>query len=450
MWSRACSIPLATLACAGCVSDPVTGESRFSLVEWTVEDEIAMGREAAPLVEAQYDGALLDAEARAYLEKLVLEMAELSPRRRDFDFRFELLNSSIPNAFALPGGHVYVTRGLLQELESEAQLISVLGHELGHVEHRHAMLQQSRGVLAGLPSRTIDRVGGIVTVAGIGDRVVGLASGITALPPALYVLSYGRDQELEADRRGAWFAHAMGYDPREATKTFELFQRLEEEAGDMGPLSIFRSHPTNDARIEDMEELIADEYPDVAQRSDFRTGGAAFGAIVERLRAGRPAYARYEAGLSVLEGAQDEEDLARAEALFREALDQRPDEPLFHIAVGEVCLSIGHLDGAATHFDAARLLYAAHPEVRGHWKPSFYLAVLALTVEEHELAVQLAEEAIAVLPTHGVLHFVHGLALEAARERRAAAGAYARVIELEPRGSDLAALARERLRELER
>src|SRR4029453_12798217 len=123
-------------------------EKRFAMVQWSVKEEQALGDQAAPNFEQQFDGALADAAGKESLGSVIKEMAGHSVRKDDFAYQFEILNSSEPNAFALPGGYVYITRGLLEHLESEGEFVGILGHELGHVEHQHSMLQQNKAILA--------------------------------------------------------------------------------------------------------------------------------------------------------------------------------------------------------------------------------------------------------------------------------------------------------------
>lgn len=437
------------LLLASCVSDPVTGKSRLGLVQWSVEEELELGRQMAPSIEAQYDAALLDTEAQDYLRRVVLEMTELSVRKDDFDFTFTILNSSIPNAFALPGGYVYVTRGLLQELESEGQFVSVMGHELGHVEHQHAMASQSRGLLLGLPGRTIATAGGLV----LGDSaLVNTVAGLAGFAPALVDMKFDRGQEIEADARGVYFADGMGYDPREGVKTFELFERMEEQAGagGLGSLTIFSTHPSNPQRIERMRDLIAEEYPDVATReaSSFRTGDR-FTDIVARLRERAPAYALYDEGQRLLYGDDvDEEAMERALGKMEEASELLPDEPVFHVGLGELQLVREELEDSILHLVEAMRLYEVHPRLRAHWKPPFYLGLFSLEAGEPEAAVVLLRKSVESLPTHAVLHLYLGMAYEEVGDTVRAIEAYRFVVDMAPRGSKAYDLARARLKEL--
>ncbi len=445
------ALALGLLALAGCVSDRVTGERKLAFVQWSVEEEVAMGRGTAPVVESQFDGPLVDAEAHAYLSALVLEMAQESVRKDDFEFSFQILDSSIPNAFALPGGHVYITRGLLQELDSEGQFVSVLGHELGHVEHQHAMFAQSRGFLARLPSNTLGRLNRAVLGSSLPGRAVGLAVGITELGPALFTLKYDRDQEIESDRRGAYFADAMGYDPIEAVRLFEVFQRLEAEGGASSPLTLFSTHPANDDRIAKLERLIDEEYAAsrTAAPASFRTGGEEFARIVTRLRERAPTYAKHAAALAVLARSDGGvEDIADALTLVAEAIAEVPGEPLFHTTLGELEM-LTETGYPIERFRAAVRLYDEFPGHPGHWKPRLYLGILELEAENVREATQQLETAVICLPQHALSHFFLGVAYEADGRSNEAVASYRRVLDLAPSGSEFHREAKARLRGLE-
>lgn len=407
-----------------------------------------MGKEMAPLVEAQFDSVLIDPEARAYLASLVAEMGTHSVRKDELAFTFEILDSSIPNAFALPGGYVYITRGLLVNLESEGQFISVLGHELGHVEHQHSMIAQSRKSIAGFPGRTIAGIGSNIPIVG---GVTSVAGGLVSLGPALVVLSYDRGQEIEADDRGIYFSDAMGYDPRDGIKTFELFKRMEEQAGGGGQLSFLSTHPQNDDRITNMEEVIAEEYPKVAtaQPASFRTGGANFQDIVGGLRANAAAYAARDEAYQILAKEGDGAGaVGRAEKKLLEAHEAIPDEPLFLLGLGELAMVREDYEAAVGYLSRSAQIYEDYSPNKGHWKPFFYMGLLSLGAEEPELAVAFLKGAEARCEPVPEVHFLSGAAEEALGNTAEAKKHYERVLELAPKGAEVSKEARARLKAL--
>jgi len=446
------SAPLLAAALASaCVTDPVTGEKRFAVVQWSVKEEQALGDQAAPNFEQQFDGALADAAAQEYLGAVVKEMAGHSVRKDDFAYQFEILNSSEPNAFALPGGYVYITRGLLVNLESEGEFVAILGHELGHVEHKHSMLQQNKTLFAGV----------VVSAIGVGAELLKLdpdqAKSVSALAgqgAPLLLLHYSRAQESEADQRGVFFANAMGYDPREMKKTFEYFQRLEQQAGASTP-SFLRSHPTNAQRLQDIDSEIAKTAPEVlAKKSDqFRAPSGPndrFVRIVKSLQAKAPAHQKNDQAQRLLvQSPADAKAFAQAAALADEACKLAPDEALFAMTAGEVAYAQGAGDKGRARFEKAIALQAKAGVARGHWKPFFYLGALDVDAKKGASAAASLSKATALFPDNPVAHYYLGRARELEGKKEDATKEYRLVTELAPQESVLAQKSQERLAALQ-
>jgi len=439
---------LAVALVLSCSTDQVSGKRRFSYVHWTAKQEREMGAEFSPNIESEFEAIYPDAGANAYLGELVSRMVDQSPRREDFDFHFKILNSSVPNALALPGGYVYITRGLLSELESEGQFISVMGHELGHVEHRHAMLNQSRGPLD-LTAGAMHSVGRALP---IGGRVVGLAANIVAAPSVVLGLKFSRAQELEADERGVYFAAEMGYDPRDAVRTFELFEVLEQESGEgSSRFAIFRTHPVNSERIKRIEATVARDYPEWSERArpaavETDAGGGPFLEIVRGLRAHSDAYELYDQASRRMTKEKPNLDAAWSE--LEEALALVPDEPLFWILQGELAIVSENAKAATRSFNEAVKLYRRSTPGDGHWKPHFYLGALALNAQQPQLAASHLEVAVERYPMYPAAHLLLGDARAARGDRKLAIEAYRAVLELTPKGAELNREARARLSEL--
>ncbi|GIV61041.1 MAG: peptidase M48 [Rhodothermaceae bacterium] len=232
---------------AGCVAtrdvNPITGNKR--LYGYTWEEEIQIGREADPQIVAQfglYEDEALAEYVRRVGEKVLahshLRHQNAEPRFRNLAFTFRVLDSPVVNAFALPGGYVYVTRGLLAHLENEAQLAVVLGHEIGHVAGRHASKRVASQSLLQL---------GLITGAVVGQGIFGgntaeqvLNLGSTGLQ--LLFLSYGRDDERESDDVGVEYAAKAGYKVGEAAAFFRTLERLSAQSNQRLP-SFLSTHP---------------------------------------------------------------------------------------------------------------------------------------------------------------------------------------------------------------
>lgn len=243
-------LPLCILLGSGllpsCATNPVSGGRDFVLM--SEREEISLGAKYHQQIIQEmpvYDNPQL----AAYVDKVGQRVAAAS-HRPELKYTFTVLDSQTVNAFALPGGYIYITRGILAYLNSEAELAAVLGHEVGHVTARHSVRQQSAA-----------------TATGLAGAILGAATGIQASQDLFGVLGkamlsgYGREHELESDRLGAQYLARTGYDPQAmlevigVLKNQELFER--QRAGEEGRQphtyhGVFASHPDNDRRLQEV------------------------------------------------------------------------------------------------------------------------------------------------------------------------------------------------------
>lgn len=230
----------------GCSSNPVSG--RPDLVLMTEEQEIALGRKYHQQLLKQYT-VYPDPELQAYVSAIVEELAR-SSHRDQLLFHVTVLDSPEVNAFALPGGYLYITRGIMAYMNSEAELAGVLGHEIGHVTARHGVRQHTASTLTGMLSRVI--------TASVGTYGV---SDLTNIAGTALLKGYGREHELEADRLGAEYLARSGYDPEKMIdvvailKSQEAFDKQlakEENRPARAYHGLFSSHPKNDQRLQEV------------------------------------------------------------------------------------------------------------------------------------------------------------------------------------------------------
>lgn len=206
-------LPLAVLA--ACATNPATGRRELMLV--SEGQEAALGQQAAAEVPGSY-GIYDDRALQEYVRGLGQRIARIS-ERPSLEWTFEVVDDAAVNAFAIPGGHVYVTRGLLAQLESEAELAMVMGHEVGHVTARHTAAQLSKQQLA-----TLGLGVGMIAVPSL-QRFGGL--GESAL--GLLFLKFGRDDEREADDLGLRYSGRLGYDPTHAAQAMQMLDRVAQQ-----------------------------------------------------------------------------------------------------------------------------------------------------------------------------------------------------------------------------
>jgi predicted Zn-dependent protease len=240
---RALALWLAgALALGGCAVNPVSGRPEISLM--SAERENAIGRQGAQEVEASI-GLVRDPALTAYVEALGQRLAQQSPRR-DVTYRFHVADMQEPNAFALPGGYIYVSRGLLTLANSEAELAGVIGHEIGHVAARHASQRETRSVGVGLLSVLGAVAAGVVAGAPAAQAV----SQLGQIAGAGLIASYGRDQERQADEVGQQLAAGSGFDPGAISGFFDTLGRHTKlEQGERLP-TFFDSHPMTSERAQ--------------------------------------------------------------------------------------------------------------------------------------------------------------------------------------------------------
>lgn len=263
----------------GCATNPVTGGQ--DLVLMSEKDEINLGKQVRQQVLQQYH-VYNDVELQNYVQYIGNKLAEKS-HRDELDYTFTLLDSEEVNAFALPGGHIFITRGLMAYLNSEAQLAAVLGHEIGHVTARHAVRQHSASQLTGLGAAL-----GAIFVPGMNQYA---SQQLVGMLGTAMLRGYGREHELEADRLGAEYLARSGYDPDamldviRVLKNQESFEyRLARAEGREPNVyhGLFSSHPDNDTRLKEVvasAEQFKTEETTFVGSTDFlqRIDGLSFG-----------------------------------------------------------------------------------------------------------------------------------------------------------------------------
>lgn len=246
LFRRIAAVLVGALGLTHCAQNPVTGDKDFVLI--SEQQEIRMGAQAHQDVLKEY-AALDDPALQAYVNGIGQHLAKQS-HRPTLEWHFTVVDSPDVNAFALPGGYIYVTRGIMAYLNSEAQLAGVIGHEIGHVTARHGVRQQSASTAAGLGA-----VLGSILVPGM-DNQAG-ASLLQSLAQA-WTAGYGREHELESDRLGAQYLAKSGYNPQAmievigVLKNQELFAAAQARRDGRKPVTYhgtFASHPSNDVRL---------------------------------------------------------------------------------------------------------------------------------------------------------------------------------------------------------
>ena len=236
------------------VFNPITEEKQH-VAGITPEQEVALGLQAAPEMAQQFGGEDPDPQLQARVDKVGERLVTRSAAgQTPYRYDFHVLNDpETINAFALPGGQVFITEGLLKRLETDGQLAGVLGHEIGHVAARHgaehiAQQQLTQGRTGAAVLATYDP----------SDPSSRNSAAVAAMIGQLVTMRFGRQDELESDRLGVRFSSEAAYDPRSMIK---LMQILEESSQGNRPPEFFSTHPNPENRIQRIQEAIQERFP---------------------------------------------------------------------------------------------------------------------------------------------------------------------------------------------
>jgi predicted Zn-dependent protease len=264
-WIRR-SLLWSSICLAACAINPVTGERELMLMSESQEISIGKGSEAQI---AASMGLYDDDELEAYVERIGLEMARKSERPH-LPWQFRVVDDPLVNAFAVPGGFIYVTRGILAHMNSEAELASVLGHEVGHVTARHSASQYSKQMGAQL----------LIIPTMILVPELQQAGQLIGAGMQLLFLKYGRDDERQSDALGLRYMTQAGYAADQMVNMFQTLSRTSKTSGGVGPPDWLSTHPDPVNRAELIRAQIAQLPPGAAEG---RVGGREFYAVLDGL-----------------------------------------------------------------------------------------------------------------------------------------------------------------------
>ena len=317
-----------------CGTNPVTKKKEFQFV--SQDKEIAIGKENySPARQSQGGDYIIDPELTAYVQGIGNRLAKVSDRP-ELPYEFVVLNDSTPNAWAMPGGKIAFNRGLLYELNSEAELAAVMGHEIVHAAARHGAKSMERGMF----------LQGAMIAVGIGTQntdYANLAVGASQLGAQLISSKYGRDAESESDYYGMKYMKAAGYDPAAAVTLQETFVRLSAGRESNFITGLFASHPPSPERVAANKVTLAK----MGAGGDM--GVEAYAKNVGKLKSTQPAYKAYDDAIAALK----KNDPATATTLAQKAIAGEPREPRFQELLGDIALSQKKNTEALTYYDKA-------------------------------------------------------------------------------------------------
>jgi len=325
-------------ALAGCSVNPVTGERQLSIIP--ENQEWSMGAEQyKPTQQTQGGLFYLDPELTVYIREVGMKLAAVSDRP-DLPYDFVVLNSSVPNAWALPGGKIAINRGLLTAFSDEAQLASVLGHEIVHAAARHSVQRMQQAQIIGLGV-------GALGLALTDNEWAGMVMGGAAVGAQLALAQHSQDDELESDYYGIRYMKAAGYDPQAAVELQQIFLEMSQGRSAGFIDGLFATHPPSAKRVSENRKLV----------SEVGSGGYRGEDVYQKktalLRKLQPAYDAHDKAVELA----GKKEYAAAIDKVNQAIKLAPREAMFYNLRGRLHQQRKNLDKAAKDFDKAVELY---------------------------------------------------------------------------------------------
>jgi len=399
---------LAVLALlTGCVTNPITGKQQFSIVGKS--DLVSLAKEAVPQQFASDYGVANDAQANAYVSQVGRKLlATLKPSDTvypDMPFSFQVVNAVYINAYAFPDGTIAITRGMLAELENEAQLAAVLGHEIAHVNCGHTASAMSKSTVYGaLVSGTR---GYLASTGSSWAELVGTAG---QLGSAVVLASYSREQERQADQGGMLYMVRAGYDPKGMIDLMNLLVRISG-SNPSALEQMFSSHPMSAERLQAAQARAQGEYAGQNAGVDNR---AAFLAATANIRKNKEAFKQFEKAEAQL----GQKQFAAAKTSAEQGLRIAPNDYVGLMLVAEANRQGGNVSAAQ---QAAALAARLNPSAA---RAQGVLAQCALQRKDYTGALQHLNAFERQVPGDARTSFYKGLAYEGQGQKRQAAQAY--------------------------
>ena len=318
---------------SGCETNPVTGKSEISLVSESWELKTG-AQNYLPARQSQGGDYVADPQVQAYVQEVGNKLAAVSDR--DLPYEFAVINNSVPNAWAMPGGKIAINRGLLTELGSEAELAAVLGHEIVHAAAKHSAQAVQRGVM--LQAAVLAT--GIATKDSDYGQVAAIGAGAGA---ALINSKYGRDDERESDVYGMNYMSRAGYNPQGAVELQQTFVALKDGKAANFLEGLFASHPPSQERVATNRQHAA------TLPSGGIEGRQRYEQMMARLIESKPAYEAYDEARQAVA----DNRLKAARRLVQQAIDSEPREGHFYALLGDIEADEDDLNAADRAYDQA-------------------------------------------------------------------------------------------------
>ncbi|MDI6794018.1 MAG: M48 family metalloprotease [bacterium] len=400
---------LAFLQAVGCAVNPVTGKKELLLM--SESQEIAVGKQYYPIYTQASNGLFQDDGLQEYVNKTGKRLAQLSDRP-NLDYEFNVVNSSEVNAYALPGGKISITRGLLSRMENEDQMAAVLAHEITHVAARHSAQAYTKSIAANL---VLSLGQYYLEAKNVKYREYYATAG--ALAANLVFLKYSRDNEREADEYGMEYMIKAGYNPAGMVQTMEILQGLSKKEPSKLE-TMFLSHPPSSERVVAAKKRISSQQKGLPfKQEEFKNKTAYMNSLAK-------AYEHYDKGNELA----NKEKFEEAVVELKEAAGLAPKEALIQTTLAAAYFGRQRYDEASSSLSRSRSLY-----------PDLFLTRLLGGLVYHETkefnaSIEELKTADNLVPDNLTVVFYLGRNYEEKGNRQAAADYYKKVLELTNKG----------------
>ncbi len=400
------ALPVAGLM-AGCAVDPVTGKKQLMLM--SRDQEIAVDQQQSPFQFSSDYGVSQDTALNRYISDVGQAMLP-GVHRQDMPYNFHCVNATYVNAYAFPGGSIAATRGILLELDNEAELAALLGHELGHVNARHAAEQQTKGQVSAIV------ISGLSVAASTqGEGFGELTQQLGALGQGLFLARYSRDNEREADALGHEYMTAARYNSKGFVGLMEMLESMHTSQPSSFEM-LFATHPMSRERLDTAVERDNGRYRNT---HDFPLNRDRYMDHTAALRQLKPAIVQMQEGEKYL-GLKKYD---QAQQAFSTALKTADNDYTAQVLMAKCMITQKKYKEAQTHAALAKTLYPE--EVQG-----YYISGLAnLSLKRPAKAQEDFKRCEALLPGNPQITFYQGYALDMDGQRNPAAQQYAAYLE---------------------
>lgn len=412
IWIKICLLLLLILYLSGCATNPVTGEKQFMLMN--EQKEISLGEQMYPIYTQAFNGLFLDKDLAEYVNRIGKKIGCVS-HRPNLNYEFNVINSSVVNAFALPGGKISITRGLIELMENEDQLAGVLGHEIGHVSARHSAAGYTRATLTNL---------GVAALGTYLDakqtKYKEYYQKAASVAANLVILNYSREQEREADKLAMEYIVKAGYNPQGIVSVLEILQSLHKKEPTRLEI-MFQSHPLSSERISQSKEQMNTEFSSVRnnlfQRDEFQNKTAYIQSVSN-------GYKHYDNGEELVNKEKFEEAIIE----FKKAVDMAPNEALIRTGLASAYNGLKQYDAAKDEINISIRFY---PEL---FKTRLLAGLIYYQAGGFDTSIEHLNIANRLVPDNVDVNFYLGLNYEKKGNNSTSAEYYKKVLILTQQG----------------